>query len=96
MRRRQPREDPVPVDLREFNLTSWLVLVDPDARLPAGDGRSCSDECYRRQEAVRLWGQARSSWAKEHGWPGGTIELLKEQIAARRVTVRDYYAGRDD
>jgi len=87
VRRRLKPVDPVPVDLATFRLSSWLVWVDPDARLPADDGRSCSDECNRRQVAVRLWGAARSSWTKDHPWPGGSIERLKDEIRVRREVV---------
>ncbi len=86
----------MPVDLATFRLESWLALVDPDARLPADDPRSCSDACYRRQEAVRLWGAARSSWAKDHPWPGGFSERLKDEIRVRREVVAAVVAEERD
>ncbi len=77
----------MPVDLREFRLDAWLLMVPEDASLPADDGRTCTDECYRRQEAVRLWGAARAGWAKDHPWPGGFSERLKDEIRVRREVV---------
>ncbi len=55
--------------------------------MPADDPRSCSDESYRRQVAVRLWGAARSAWADRHDWPGGSLTRLKEEIRVRREVV---------
>lgn len=84
MRRRLKPVDPVPDDLATFRLESWLVLVDPAARLPADDGRSCSDEHYRREEARRLWVRARTVWADRHEWPGGLLAKLTEERDVRR------------
>jgi len=84
VRRRLKPVDPVPDDLAVFRLSAWLVLVDPGARLPADDGRSCSDERYRREEARRLWVRARTVWADQHEWPGGLLAKLTEERDVRR------------
>ncbi len=87
MRRRSRPDDPVPAELREFRVESWEVLVDgePSDDFIRRSGGTCPIETWRRIEAQRLWGDARSAWAREHGWPGGTVARLREDVQARRA-----------
>jgi len=79
MRRR--RGDPlesVPPELARFDAARWRPLVAEAPPAGVEDG-----EAWLDYAACVLWGEARSRWAREHGWPTGVVEQLREQRAVR-------------
>jgi len=75
------------VDLATFRLESWLALVDgePSEKFIEQSGGACPVERWRQIEAMRMWADARNSWADSHEWPGGSVAQLREQWLTRRA-----------
>ncbi|MEJ7703500.1 MAG: hypothetical protein WKF47_07490 [Geodermatophilaceae bacterium] len=68
-------DDPVPAELREFRVESWEVLVDgePSDDFMPSQRRHVPDRDVAPDRGSAAVGDARGAWAREHGWPGGTV-----------------------